>query len=146
MARLAESVIKEYEPQVKKKGQQITLQTEEECIVHGDESHLKEVMDNLLDNAVKFSPPGKSIRVSINREDLWVKCSIHDEGPGFSKSDKEKMFARFQKLSASPTGSESSTGLGLALVKDLVELHEGKIKVESEPGTGSTFIVEIPCR
>ena len=146
MARLAESVIKEYEPQVKKKGQQITFHTEEECIVHGDESHLKEVIDNLLSNAVKFSPPGKSIRVSINREDLWVKCRIHDEGPGFSKSDKEKMFARFQKLSARPTGSESSTGLGLALIKDLVELHKGKIKVESEPGTGSTFIVEIPCR
>jgi signal transduction histidine kinase len=146
MARLVESVIKEYEPQVKKKGQRIDFHAGEECIVHGDESHLKEVIENLLSNAVKFSPPGKSIGVSINRQDLLVRCSIHDEGPGFSEPDKEKMFNRFQKLSARPTGNESSIGLGLALVKDLVELHKGKIEVESEPGAGSTFVVELPCR
>jgi signal transduction histidine kinase len=146
MVRLAESVIKEYKLQAKKKGQQVYFRAEEECIVLGDESHLKEVMDNLLGNAIKFSPPGKSIWVSVSRQDLLVVFRVRDEGPGFSKTDKEKMFARFQKLSARPTGSESSIGLGLGIVKDLVELHKGKVKVESEPGAGSTFIVEIPCR
>lgn len=142
--QLAESVIKDNQPQADKKGQNIYLSAGKKCIVYGDESLLKEVFDNLLNNAVKFSPPGKSIWVDINCDDSIVTYKVHDEGPGFNKSDKEKMFTWFQKLSAKPTGEESSIGLGLAIVKDLVEMHEGTVRVESEPGKGSTFIVEIP--
>ena len=69
-----------------------------------------------------------------------------DEGPGLTELDKEKMFNKFQKLSAKPTGNESSTGLGLYIVKRIVERHEGKIWVESEIGKGSSFIVSLPLK
>jgi signal transduction histidine kinase len=143
---LLESVIKDNRSYSEKKGQKIYLNAETECFVHGDESFLKEIFDNLLNNAVKFSPTNKPIWISIDRDDSIVSCKIRDEGPGFSKSDKEKMFSRFQKLSAKPTEGESATGLGLAIVRDLVELHHGEVSVESDPGAGSTFIVKLPCK
>ncbi|MCK4765836.1 MAG: HAMP domain-containing histidine kinase [Candidatus Aminicenantes bacterium] len=145
MAKLTESVIADNRHYLEKKKQTINYNAGESCVVHADETLLKEVIDNLLNNAVKFSPPGKSIWVSLNCDDSMVTFKIRDEGPGFDKSDKEKMFQRFRKLSAQPTGGESSTGLGLAIVKDLIELHIGEISVESKPGQGSTFIVKLPC-
>ncbi|MCI0471174.1 MAG: HAMP domain-containing histidine kinase [Candidatus Aminicenantes bacterium] len=144
MKRLAETVIHENRAQAELKKQNIYFNAENECCVIGDESLLREVLDNLLTNALKFSPAGKSIWVNVRRTDASVICEVRDEGPGFNDSDKAKMFDLFQKLSAQPTGGESALGLGLAIVKDLVELHQGKISVISEPGNGSTFVVEIP--
>lgn len=143
--RLLESVVKDNRVQAEKKGQIINLSAEEECKIFGDDSVMKDIFDNLLSNAVKFSQPGKSIWVDVNCDDSIVICKVRDEGPGFTESDRKKMFTRFQKLSADPTGDETSTGLGLAIVKELVELHEGKVSVESETGKGSTFIVEFPA-
>lgn len=143
--RLLESVVRENRPYAERKEQTIYFNAEQECVVHGDELLLKEIFDNLLNNALKFSPSGKSVWVSIDRSNAAVSCTVRDEGPGFKESDREKMFTRFQKLSATPTGGESSIGLGLAIVKDLVKLHNGEVAVESQPGNGSTITVKLPC-
>ncbi|MCK5058645.1 MAG: hypothetical protein KAT34_18470 [Candidatus Aminicenantes bacterium] len=144
IGKLAETVISESKPNFEKKNQKILFTAEEKCMVNGDEMLLKEVFENLLSNAVKFSFPGKSIWVNVGRHGSVVTFSVRDEGPGLNEEDKKKMFGRFQKLSAKPTGGESSTGLGLAITRDLIEMHDGKIRAESEPGQGSTFIVRIP--
>ncbi len=148
--RIAEAVVKTNRQAAEKKGQVIHFETniEDSCIVDGDKKLIEEIFDNLLNNAVKFSPPRKSIWVNldVDKKKGYVIYRVRDEGPGMSESDKAKVFNRFQKLSARPTGGESSSGLGLAIVKDLVQFHQGIIRLSSEPGEGCTFYVKFPLK
>jgi signal transduction histidine kinase len=109
-----------------------------------DPDRVAQVVDNLLSNAIKFSPAGSNVHVVLSREDGMVKVSVRDEGPGISPEDQCKLFCEFQKLSNKPTNGESSTGLGLAIAKRLVEAHQGTLQVQSQVGSGSTFSFTIP--
>ncbi len=109
-----------------------------------DPGALARVLDNLLSNAIKFSKPGKRVEIKVRKDEEGVCFDIRDEGPGIFPGERDKLFGRFQKLSARPTDGESSSGLGLSIVKDLVEIMKGTISVQSEPGTGSTFSVHLP--
>ena len=109
-----------------------------------DANRMGQVVDNLLSNAVKYSPLGKNIYVKLSCENDKVKLSVRDEGPGISHEERGKLFQHFQKLSARPTGGESSSGLGLAIAQRIVEEHGGSIGVESEPGQGANFHFELP--
>lgn len=112
-----------------------------------DEDRFREIADNLISNAIKYSPLNKNIYIScenvfVNGKNHFI-FSVKDEGPGLNGDDMNKVFGRFQKLSAKPTGGENSTGLGLSIVKKLVELHNGQVRVESKPNEGACFIVQI---
>jgi signal transduction histidine kinase len=111
-----------------------------------DKKMLRRVIDNLLSNAIKFSPAERSVFVSLMEERGFFEVSVRDEGNGFSKSDKEKLFRKFQKLSARPTGGETSTGLGLSIVKALTTKLKGKIDLVSEEGQGAKFTVSFPVK
>ena len=104
---------------------------------------LNQVLENLLSNAVKFSPPGKSITLSVASEEEDAIIRVADEGPGFTEADRGIMFRRYGRLSARPTGGEPSTGLGLSIVKKLVELMQGKLSLDSTPGHGAVFTVRL---
>ena len=101
-------------------------------------------MDNLISNAVKYSPFEETIEVAIKTNSDSVIFEVQDAGPGLTQDDLKKVFGKFQKLSASPTGDESSSGLGLSIVKRIIELHNGKVGVESEEGKGAKFSFELP--
>ena len=103
-----------------------------------------QVLENLVSNAVKYSPPGKNIFVRLKRHAEAVRVEVQDEGPGLSAEDQKKLFGKFARLSAKPTGGEHSTGLGLSIVKKMVEAMNGRVWCESELGRGATFIVEFP--
>lgn len=107
-------------------------------------SYFERILDNLLSNAIKFSPEGKAVFVTLKENLNTVQLSIRDEGPGISKADQQKMFKKFQKLSARPTAGESSTGLGLSIIKALVDKLEGEIRVNSILGVGTEFVVVFP--
>jgi signal transduction histidine kinase/ligand-binding sensor domain-containing protein len=113
-------------------------------LVMADAAQLVQIMDNLVSNAVKYSPAGKNIYVRVRQVDSGVRAEVQDEGPGISEADRKRLFGKFVRLSARPTAGESSTGLGLAIVKRLVESMNGKVWCESEPGQGATFLVELP--
>jgi two-component system sensor histidine kinase/response regulator len=102
------------------------------------------ILDNLLTNAIKFSELGKSIFLKILKENGSLIISLRDEGPGISVDDQKNMFKMFQKLSAKPTGGESSNGLGLSIIKTLVEKLNGHIKVNSALEKGTEFIISLP--
>jgi len=102
------------------------------------------ILDNLLTNAMKFSENGKTIHLNIWEENKKIYFSIKDEGPGISEEDQKKMFKKFQKLGAQPTAGESSTGLGLSIIKALVGKLSGQIEVKSQLGKGSEFIIILP--
>jgi signal transduction histidine kinase len=112
--------------------------------IDGDESTLRLILDNLLSNAIKYSPFGKKIHVVVKSDGELITFSIKDEGPGISEEDKSKLFLKFAKLSAKPTGGEDSTGLGLSIVKKFTEAMNGKVWCDSTEGHGATFTVEFP--
>ena len=114
-------------------------------LVQADGAALNQVLYNLLSNAIKFSPPGKQVRVAVCSPGTgYVECQVQDEGPGFKEDDKTRMFRRYGRLSARPTGGEPSTGLGLSIVRKLVLAMHGELSCESTPGNGATFAFRLP--
>ena len=113
-------------------------------VVEGDERRIKQVIFNLLSNAVKFTPAGGEVDVSAIRVNGEVRVSVADTGPGIAPGDHERIFEEFQQTEAGLERLEG-TGLGLALSKRLVELHGGRIWLESELGKGSTFVFTLPA-
>jgi signal transduction histidine kinase len=114
-------------------------------VVDGDERRIKQVIFNLLSNAVKFTPAGGKVDVSATRANGEVRVSVADTGPGIAPEDRERIFEEFQQ-SETGEGLREGTGLGLALSKRFVELHGGRIWLESELGHGSTFTFALPAR
>lgn len=108
-----------------------------------DRSYLTQVYENLVSNAIKFSPPKRRISVGILQNNGQVITEIKDQGPGLTEDDMQRLFQKYQKLSARPTGGEQSTGLGLSIVKKYVEAMRGRVWAESVPGEGATFKVEF---
>jgi signal transduction histidine kinase/ligand-binding sensor domain-containing protein len=146
IVELTKAVIRKNELQALRKQQRIIFSANipEGQTVLADEAKLQSVLDNLVSNAVKFSPHEKAIWVNITNARKTLRISVKDEGPGLSKNDLKLVFGKFQRLSARPTGDEISTGLGLSIVKQIAELHKWKVWVESELGKGAEFIIEIP--
>jgi len=112
--------------------------------VRGDAARLGQAIANLVDNAVKFTPPGKAVRVALEAAPGHVSVVVRDEGPGLSPEDLARMFRPFQTASAVPTGGESSSGLGLHIAQEIVARHGGRIDVDSAPWGGATFAVVLP--
>lgn len=114
------------------------------CRIFTDINKLTRVVDNLISNAIKFSMPGKEVKISckninIGAQEDIVRIEVTDQGPGFTKEDLQNVYSKFSKLSAKPTDQESSTGLGLSIVKKMTELLGGIVELETKVGEGSTF-------
>jgi len=126
---------------------EIVLCTEEGEPMWGraDRSATMQILDNLISNAVKFSPHKSTVQVQVSLENGRVEIGIQDQGPGLSLDDQKKLFGKFTRLSAQPTGGESSTGLGLSIVKKLAEAMAGTVSCRSELGAGATFILRLPA-
>ncbi len=120
----------------------VTMATDFE--VFADYQKIQQILYNLVSNAIKYSPENDSVEIKIEAFDEFYRISIHDNGIGIDKKYHGKIFAKFVQLDSAYTKKESSTGLGLTITKELVELHEGKVSLISEVNNGSTFIVEIP--
>jgi len=142
---LVNSVIEHVKISIKRKQQKIYFHCSEKYLfIEADKNKIWEIVNNLLSNAVKYSPFEKQIVVNLQLQLESVLISVKDEGLGLTDEDKTKVFGKFQTLSSKPTNNESSTGLGLYIAKQFVDLHKGNIWVESEVGKGSTFFVSLP--
>ncbi len=128
-----------------REGVQVTLEPTDVGLVTGDQRRVRQVIFNLLSNAVKFTPAGGTVDVRALQVNGEVRVSVADTGPGIAAEDRERIFGEFQQTEAGIEQREG-TGLGLALSKRLVELHGGRIWVDSEPGNGSTFVFTLPAR
>ncbi len=112
--------------------------------VMADPIRLRQVIDNLISNAVKYSPPGSTVKVGVQRTQSEWRVNVQDEGPGLTSEDRERLFQDFARLSAKPTGGEKSVGLGLAITRRVVEAHGGQVGVDSVPGQGANFWFTLP--
>ena len=140
-----QSLVNSYTERAKEKNITVQFQSlEKQYTAFVNENTVRQVLDNLISNAVKYSPHGKNIFIQLSKNESHLRCKIQDEGPGLTDSDKQKLFGKFNRLTAKPTGGEQSTGLGLFIVKKLVEAMNGSVWCESQLGQGATFIVEFP--
>jgi len=150
LSDLLKGIIENFRPALASKNQTLIFEPSGAIVLNLDVERMREVFSNLISNAIKYSPHGKTItvRYGYSTSDSERKCvliTVKDEGQGLSDLDKKKLFGQFQRLSARPTGGESSTGLGLWIAKQFVEKHGGRIWAESEgKGKGTTFFVELP--
>jgi signal transduction histidine kinase len=142
---ILQRLVNDYQPRAKAKEiKLIFAPTSIEYLALVDSNSLQQVLDNLISNAIKYSPPHKCITIRLKQNASHVGCEIQDEGPGLTAEDKQKLFGKFTRLSAQPTANEHSSGLGLFIVKKLVTHMQGQVWCESELGKGATFIVEFP--
>jgi two-component system, sensor histidine kinase and response regulator len=145
LVTLAAAVLQSQRPRAMAKQQTFQPQNETTPVmVAVDQSVMVQVLENLVSNAVKYSPGGKEIHVRVRTDGKAAFLEVQDQGPGLSVEDQKKLFGKFARLSARPTGGESSTGLGLSIVKRMVEAMNGRVWCESQFGHGATFIVQLP--
>ncbi len=122
----------------------VVLELTTDGVIHADPIRLRQVLDNLISNAIKFSPSQSTVYVRAKPTESGWYLEVQDQGPGLSAEDKQRLFQHFARLSAQPTGGEKSTGLGLAITRRIVEAHGGEIGVNSTPGNGATFWLKLP--
>ncbi|MCC6617292.1 MAG: HAMP domain-containing histidine kinase [Anaerolineae bacterium] len=112
-------------------------------ILYADRSRFEQALSNLVSNAIKYSPPGSDVHIWTENAGSRIRVCVADQGPGIPDNERDLLFTQFGKLSARPTGGEKSTGLGLWIVKHLVEMQDGDVGVDNNTSGGSTFWIEL---
>jgi signal transduction histidine kinase len=146
IAALVSEVAEANKPSAMNKQQVIAVSAPADRFTMCDSDRMREAIDNLISNAIKYSPIGGKIALLVTHDDAHTVIRVTDEGAGLSPEDLGRLFGRFQRLSAKPTAGESSTGLGLSIVKRIIDMHGGKVIADSAgPGQGSTFAIVLPA-
>ncbi|WP_454652342.1 ATP-binding response regulator [Bradyrhizobium liaoningense] len=146
VAALVKEVADANQPLAVNKQQAIRVTAPANIVTMCDTDRIREAIDNLISNAIKYSPIGGKIDVAVSHEGRDTTVRVSDEGAGLSPEDLGRLFGRFQRLSAKPTAGESSTGLGLSIVKRIIDMHGGEVTANSDgPGKGSTFTITLPA-
>lgn len=141
------NVINIISPLAKKKNINLKASFEQEDIsVCADKVRFKQILYNLVSNAIKFTPDNGVVKIVVSEKDDMLEVSVSDKGIGISSEDQKKLFTPFSQIDSDLSRQHDGTGLGLSLVKQLVELHGGNVSVESEPGKGSAFTFRIPIK
>jgi PAS domain S-box-containing protein len=141
VAELARGTVEALRPQL---GLEVTLEAPGEAFAMGDRDRIQQILINLLDNAAKFSPRGGRITTSLNQDAEHVRLAVSDQGVGIAPSEQQAIFEKFYRVDPHLTETPGGTGLGLYICRELARRMGGEIKVESEPGRGSTFVLELP--
>ncbi|MDB5166199.1 MAG: hypothetical protein JWM37_271 [Candidatus Saccharibacteria bacterium] len=145
--KLLRSSIKEQAPKLSQRKQTILLSADESIDtspIIGDSLHLQMALDNLIDNASKYSEPGKPIEVNVSHDDDYISVAVRDQGVGIAKDDMDKLFQKFSRIYNTLSAEVGGSGLGLYWTDKVIRLHGGDLSVASKPGAGSTFTVRVP--
>ncbi len=143
---VAEEVLHRLGPRAAAKAVNLTLGQIEPLEVSGDLVHLRRLLFNLVDNAIKYTPANGAVRVAIARSDHFAVLSVEDTGIGIPPEEQQKVFQRFYRSADARSQAQGGSGLGLSIVKSITEAHEGRIEVKARPGRGSVFKVYLPLR
>jgi signal transduction histidine kinase len=145
LSLLINNTLERFQFQIRNKNLSVKKEVSDTLEISLDGEKISQVLNNLIDNAIKFSPDGSEFGVSTTRGDGWALIKIRDSGPGISKKDQKRIFERFFQIDESRKGGPGrGSGLGLAIARQIVQAHGGDIEVNSQPGEGSTFMVKLP--
>lgn len=145
LAELVGEVVEHMRPVAARKSQILTLSRAGAVPAWADPDRMREAIENVVSNACKYGPAGGVVRVAVARVGDRAVVTVEDQGPGLASEDFDRLFGKFQRLSAQPTGGESSTGLGLSIAKQIVEMHDGHIgAINADPGPGTVFQIVLP--
>ncbi len=144
MSELTQETMHLLTPAVEKRRQNLTGDIQEELYLYGDRSKLSQILYNLMDNAIKYTPEEGTVHVSLKEENGNIVWRVRDNGIGIPAGDQDHIFERFYRVDKARGRETGGTGLGLSIVKQMVKMHGGTISVYSEPGKGSEFVVIFP--
>ena len=143
--QLINNTLERFQFQIRDKQLSIINETADRLEIWMDWEKISQVLNNLIDNAIKFSPEGSKFGISSYQEGEWAFIKIWDSGPGISLIDQKRIFERFFQVDESRKGGPGrGVGLGLAIARQIIQAHGGDIEVKSQPGEGSTFMVKLP--
>jgi two-component system, OmpR family, phosphate regulon sensor histidine kinase PhoR len=145
--KLLAEIVSQHSSEFGKRRQQLVFDVRTKRIsARVDKDFLRMVLEHIIDNAGKYTPPAGTVRVSLAQHDGHVRIEVSDTGIGIAKKDRPKLFHKFSRVDNARTNTTTGTGLGLYWAKKVVDLHGGTIKVKSEIHKGSTFIIDLPVR
>lgn len=144
MAALVQQSIDDLRGYAEGLGVSMTFERRSPAMVHGDPDRIIQVVTNLISNAVKFSPPGGAVELSLRLRGGFVCLAIRDQGPGVPESFRSRIFSKFAQADSTDTRQKGGTGLGLAISKEIAERHKGRLWFTSEPGRGAVFHLDLP--
>jgi PAS domain S-box-containing protein len=146
LGKLVDEVRATVEPLAQRKAIALNIEQSSEIRLIADAAKVKQMLLNLVSNAIKFTPSGGQIDIRSRQVELWVEIAVSDNGIGIADQDLSRLFTEFQQLDAGPGRRQEGTGLGLALTRRFAELHGGQVSVESSLGNGSTFTLRLPLQ
>lgn len=138
------AAVADFQESAMRKRQRLRLEGPELPVVDSDGAALRQAADNLISNALKYSPQGAEVLVTLDADDAWVRFTVRDQGPGLSAEERSRLFSKYGRGTAAPTDGELATGLGLWIVQQISTGLGGQVRCESEPGHGARFIFEVP--
>jgi len=141
---LADAIVATFAPLAKERGVSVVADVREPVTALVDCGALRQIVLNLLDNAIKFGPRGQTVRLIIERANERARIVVEDEGPGIPLSDRERIWSPYVRLRRADSMANEGSGIGLAVVRELAELHGGEAYVEDAPGRGARFVAEVP--
>ncbi|MEK7690142.1 MAG: ATP-binding protein, partial [Bdellovibrionota bacterium] len=144
--QLIERAIEQFKPQARAQNKRIVAQLDPLFPIRLDASLISKVLNNLIDNALKYSPPGSTVTVSSRETSEWVEIAVRDQGIGLTLEEKRRLFTRFFRAQNETTMKVKGTGLGLYVTKYFIEAHYGRVDLESERGKGSVFKILLPLQ
>jgi heavy metal sensor kinase len=144
LAQLVEEVYGQTRVLAEARSLNLRLGAVEPVSVQGDYAHLRRLLLNLVDNAVKYTPPGGHVTISVQPSGGWAAMRVEDTGMGIPPEDRERIFQRFHRSAEARSRGNGGAGLGLCIARSIAEAHGGRIEVESTTGRGSTFTVLLP--
>lgn len=147
LAPLVQEVLAAFAPLASARHVHVAVDLDDEVIAEVDRGAVRQILINLLDNAVKYGPPGQTVSVGLARvsDEKWSRIWVEDEGPGIPAAERSRIWEPFHRLERDSNSAVAGSGIGLALVRTLTAAHGGRVSVEDGAGRGSRFVVEIPC-
>lgn len=143
-AQLLREIVDSFAPLAREKNVRFVVEADEGVLVRADSDALRQVLLNLLDNAVKYGPPGQTVRVHAALRGFALRIAVDDRGPGVPREERHTVWEPYRRLARDAEGATGGSGIGLAVVKDLVELQGGRVGLGEVPGGGARFWIELP--